>query len=62
MPAKTIKAMRNCTEGKTITQITAIVDKYVQQHPETWDQPAATEADDALREVCPGLQQVMPGR
>ena len=50
---KTIRAMRDCTEGKTITQITAIVDKYVQGHPETWDQPAALEADTAFKDVCP---------
>lgn len=60
--AKGIKAIRDCTEGKTITQITAIVDKYVQGHPETWDRPAALEADAALGDVCPALRQVMDGQ
>ncbi len=31
---KTIKAMRDCIEGKTIQQATAIVDKYIAGHPE----------------------------
>jgi hypothetical protein len=57
--AKTIKAMRDCTDGKTITQITAIVDKYVQGHPENWDRPAALEADAAIEEVCPVLRQAV---
>ncbi|MFZ0694312.1 MAG: hypothetical protein WAN51_09205 [Alphaproteobacteria bacterium] len=60
--AKGIKAMRDCAEGKTITQITAIVDKYVQGHPETWDRPASLEADAALGDVCPDLRQVMDGQ
>jgi hypothetical protein len=45
-------------EGKTIIQVTAIVDKYVRAHPETWDRPAAIEADKALQGVCPALRQV----
>jgi hypothetical protein len=56
--AKTIKALRDCMEGKTIIQVTAIVDKYVRAHPETWDRPAAIEAGKALQGVCPALRQV----
>ena len=54
--AKTIKAQRDCWEGKTITQITAVVDKYVEGHPEGWDRPAANEADSALQSLCPSLR------
>lgn len=50
-----IKAERECVRGKTLTQMTAIVDKYVEAHPETWDHPAAIQADDALESVCPAL-------
>jgi hypothetical protein len=63
--AKTIKAMRDCVggpQGKTITQITAIIDKYVQGHPETWERPAALEADAALKDACPALRQVVDGQ
>jgi hypothetical protein len=45
------------TGGKTITQITAIVDKYVSEHPETWHRPATLEAYDALKSACPSLQE-----
>jgi hypothetical protein len=55
-----ISAQRECVQGKSINQITAIVDKYIEGHPETWDHPAATEADDALQMLaCPELHQVM---
>jgi hypothetical protein len=60
--AKTIKALRDCVQGKTITQILAIVDKYVQGHPETWNQPAAAEADDALQDSCPDLRRAATGQ
>lgn len=59
---KKINAMRDCIEGKTVTQISAIVDKYVQGHPETWEQPAAIEADEALKEACPTFRQAMDGQ
>jgi hypothetical protein len=39
-------------KGKTSTQITAIVDKYVASHPEGWDKPASAAADDALDDIC----------
>lgn len=69
--ARTIKAMREClgasegaitTQGKTIAQITAIVDKYVQGHPETWHRPAALEADSALKDGCPVLREALDGQ
>jgi hypothetical protein len=59
---KTIQAMRDCAEGKTITQIAAIVDKYMQGHPEAWDRPAALEADAALQSVCPALGRAVNGQ
>jgi len=57
--ASVIKAYRDCTRDKTSTQITAIVDKYIEGHPETWDHPAATEADDTLENVCPSLHEAL---
>lgn len=57
--AKGIKAYRDCVKGKTIFQITAIVDKYVNSHPETWNRPASAEADDALEGVCPSLHELL---
>jgi hypothetical protein len=57
-PAKAIKPLRDCMEGKTVTQVTAIVDRYILAHPETWERPAALEADQAIREVCPAFREV----
>jgi hypothetical protein len=54
---RTMKAMRDCVQDRSIAQMVAIVDKYIQGHPETWQMPAATEADDALELVCPDLRQ-----
>jgi hypothetical protein len=52
--AKTIVALRDCTKGKTNTQIAAIVDKYVASHPEDWHLAATREADVAIDEsICP---------
>jgi hypothetical protein len=66
--AKAVQAFRECMEfddannrpqgGKNINQITAIVDKYVNGHPESWRRPATLEADAALRNVCPSLQEL----
>jgi hypothetical protein len=57
--AETITAQRTCVIGKTETQITAIVDQYIETHPETWYLPAAMEADNALQSVCPALKRAI---
>ena len=50
---RTITALRDCMEGKTITQVVAIVDKYVANHPENWHLAATGEADTAIDEsIC----------
>jgi hypothetical protein len=59
--AEAIESQRQCVIGKTDTQITAIVDKYIADHPETWNRPAALEADDALQSICPDLKRTMDG-
>lgn len=56
---RVIQAQRECVKEKTITQILAIVDKYVTEHPATWDRPAATEADEALWGACPDLYRAV---
>jgi hypothetical protein len=54
--AERIKVLRDCLASKTITQLTAIVDKYVESHPEGWDRPATDQASEALsRAVCPDV-------
>jgi len=51
---RTITALRDCMEGKTITQVVAIVDKYMANHPEDWHLAATRESDIALDEsICP---------
>ena len=53
---KLIQLQRDCVEGKSISQITAIVDRHIQGHPEYWDQPAALQADAALQALCAPLR------
>jgi hypothetical protein len=47
-----LTAMRTCLKPMTITQVTAIITKYAQAHPEEWDRGANLVAWHALREAC----------
>jgi len=39
--------------GWTPDQARAVVDKYLDEHPEDWNRPAATQVLFALMEACP---------
>ena len=39
--------------GWTPDQARAVVDKYLDEHPEDWNRPAASQVLFALREACP---------
>lgn len=45
--------LKKCTEGMTNTQITAIVDKYLKNHPEEWHDYMNILVYKSLVDVCP---------
>jgi len=47
-----LKSIDDCREKMTTGQLTAIVDKAVRDHPETWDQHIAVLVVSALVNAC----------
>jgi hypothetical protein len=51
---ETLDRLNSCTKDMDSKQVTAIVSKYVTDHPETWHLPLSVEAFNALNAACPG--------
>ncbi len=51
---KTVTNLQSCTEDMDSKQVSAIITKYVKDHPETWHLPLSIEAYNALNGACPG--------
>jgi hypothetical protein len=49
-----VERLRLCTKPMDSKQITAIISKYIQAHPETWHLSASIETYNALNTACPG--------
>lgn len=47
-----VATLRSCTKDMDSRQLTAIITKYVKDHPETWHYPLSIEAFNALAGVC----------
>ena len=47
-----LKSIDDCREKMTTGQLTAVVDKAVRDHPETWDQHIAVLVVSALGNAC----------
>jgi len=43
-----------CTKDMESKQITAIISKYVEDHPEGWNYPLSMQAYNAMNKACPG--------
>src|ERR1700691_5492451 len=50
----TVENLHSCTKDMDSKQISAIITKYVKDHPEKWHHPLSAEADFALNAACPG--------
>jgi hypothetical protein len=50
----TVANLASCTMGMDSKQISAIITKYVKDHPESWHLPLSVEAYKALNASCPG--------
>ncbi len=46
-------AFAECCVGMTVAQITAIVQKYLEQHPEDWQEPMNYITYEAITTNCP---------
>lgn len=58
---ETVNNLKACTKDMDSKQISAIILKYVKDHPETWHIPLSVEAYNALNTACPGgLRIVAP--
>jgi Ssp1 endopeptidase immunity protein Rap1a len=49
---ETVAALDSCTKGMDNKQVSAIITKYVKDHPEAWHQPLSIEAFNALNTVA----------
>lgn len=52
---ETAASLISCTKGMDNKQLTAIVTKYVKDHPEYWHLALSVEAYNALNDACPGV-------
>ena len=57
---ETVAILNSCTKDMGSKQVTAIIEKYVRDHPESWHLPLSVEAYNALNSACPG--GLKPGR
>lgn len=51
---ETVGRLNSCAKEMDINQVTAIVSKYVKDHPKWWHLPLSVEAYNALDDACPG--------
>jgi len=55
----TVANLSSCTKDMDRKQISAIITKYVKDHPESWHLPLSVEAFNALNAACPGRMRVI---
>lgn len=48
-----LENLSECTKDMDVKQVSAIISKYVQDHPETWHLQLNIEAVNALEKACP---------
>jgi hypothetical protein len=51
---ETVANLRACTKAMNTKQVSAIITKYVKDHPEAWHLPLSMGAYNALESACPG--------
>jgi hypothetical protein len=51
---KGAQKLEACSKNMDIKQVTAIISKYVDDHPEGWNYPLSMQAYNALNNACPG--------
>lgn len=53
-PGKNIESFHRCIVGMSTSQVAAIIQKYLKDHPEKWHQRLSVEAYSALESACRG--------
>jgi len=51
-----LKKLADCTKEMDSEQISAIISKYVHDHPEAWHETLSTQSLNAMFSACPGLR------
>jgi hypothetical protein len=51
---ETVATLTSCTKDMDSKQLSAIITKYVKDHPESWQYPLSLEAYNALSSACHG--------
>jgi hypothetical protein len=59
---ETVANLNSCTKDMDSKQISAIITKYVKDHPESWHLPLSVEAYNALNTACPGGLQIIDAK
>jgi hypothetical protein len=59
---ETVANLTSCTKEMDSKQITAIITKYVKDHPESWHLPLSVEAHNALDKACPGGLRIIEAK
>jgi len=53
-----LQILHSCIHPMESTQVAAILDKYIKDHPEEWHLPLAVQSYSALRGACPDLKRL----
>lgn len=56
-----IVALSECTLGMTSVQLAAVLEKYLRDHPEIWNQAVAISAVLSFQSVCPSFDAARKG-
>jgi hypothetical protein len=59
---ETVANLVSCTKDMDTKQLSAIITKYVKEHPENWHLPVSALAHTALNKACPGGLQVIDAK
>jgi hypothetical protein len=50
---KPLISLATCVEGMKASQVAAIIEKFIKDHPEHWHWDLKDQAYSAMREACP---------
>jgi hypothetical protein len=50
-----VRALKRCLNGVNSVQLTAIVDKYISDHPESWQYGTQLMVFEAMDKFCPAM-------
>lgn len=57
-----VAKLNSCSKTMDSKQVSAIITKYVKDHPEAWHLPLSIEGFNALNTACPGSLRIIEGK